>query len=562
MQQHMPVVLVVDDDPALRLVLRHTMELEGYFVIEASNGLEAIQMTVRQQPDLILMDAVMPEMDGFRATSELKTMQEYKHIPILIITSLDDDHSVSHVFSSGACDYITKPVNWSVMKHRVRRLLYAVEAERKIKHLVYYDTLTGLPNRMLFMDRMDQAISRAMRAGGKFTLLFIDIDHFKVINDSMGHDAGDKLLKTVTSRLQQTLRRSDTIARLGGDEFTVILENISVAKDIISVASNLLQVLSQPVSIHNRKVRIGASIGVAIYPNDGDDFTALLKNADTAMYRAKEMGRNTFEFYTSGMSTQAMQRLELENSLRAAIENEEFVIYYQPKFNLKVGELVGVEALVRWEHPSRGLIPPDDFIPLAEETGLINPLGKWIIETACKQWSEWQQKGYQVSNLAINISARQFHEQDLADIFRQAIEKYNILPKCLEIELTENVLVQDHKGASIILNELHDMGIRIALDDFGTGYASMAYLKDFPINTVKIDRSFIAGIPDGKESMAIVQAIAGLAQALGLCLVAEGVETDQQIEFLKNIDCEQGQGYYWSKALAAEIFEVEFLGER
>jgi len=561
-QQHTPVILVVDDDSALRLVLRHSMEQEGYYVIEANNGLEAIQATVRQQPDLILMDAVMPEMDGFRATAELKAMQEYEHIPVLIITSLDDDYSISQAFSSGACDYITKPVNWSVMKHRVRRLLYTAETERKIKHLSYHDTLTGLPNRLLFMDRMDQSINRAMRTGEKFTLLFLDIDHFKVINDSMGHEAGDKLLTTVTSRLQQTLRRSDTIARLGGDEFTIILENISDPEDTIYVTNNLLEALAEPISIHKRKVRIGASIGVAVFPDDGETFGALLKNADIAMYRAKEKGRNTFEFYTSEMSALAMKRLELEDSLRTAIDNEEFVVYYQPKFDLKERKLVGMEALVRWDHPESGIIPPDEFIPLAEETGLITSLGKWVIETSCEQLYEWQQKGYDIDNLSINVSARQFHEQNLGNIFRRVMEKFDLAPEHLEIELTENILVQDHKKASRILDELHGMGIHIALDDFGTGYASMAYLKDFPINTVKIDRSFVSNLPGDQENMAIVRAIAGLTQALDLCLIAEGVETEQQIEFLKDINCQQGQGYYWSRPLAAEIFEVEFLGKK
>ena len=562
LHKHTPVVLVVDDDPALRLVLRHTMEQEGYHVIEASNGLEAIQMTVRQQPDLILMDAVMPEMDGFRATTELKTMREYENTPILIITSLDDDYSISQAFSAGACDYITKPVNWSVMKHRVRRLMYAAEAERKIKHLAYHDPLTGLPNRLLFMDRIDQAISRSVRTEEKFTLFFIDIDHFKVINDSMGHEAGDKLLTKVTSRLQQVLRRTDTIARLGGDEFTIILENTSDPEDTVSIANNILSGLGRPISIDGRNVCISASIGVAIFPGDGETFGALLKNADTAMYRAKEKGRNTFEFYTSDMSSIAMKRLELENSLRAAIDNEEFVLHYQPKFNLAESKFVGMETLVRWEHPELGLVPPDEFIPLAEETGLINALGKWIIETACQQLGEWQLKAYHVPNLAINISARQFHEQDLCHIFQQEIEKNNLLPSSIEIELTENVLVQDHQRVGIVLNELRQMGVKISLDDFGTGYASMAYLKDFPINTVKIDRGFVSNIPEDKNNTAIVKAIAGLTQSLGLCLIAEGVETEQQLEFLKSLNCEQGQGYYWSKPLAAEIFEVEFLGKQ
>ena len=281
------VILVVDDDPALRLVLRHTMEQEGYQVIEACNGLEAIRATVRHQPDLILMDAVMPEMDGFRATSEINAMREYRHTPVLIITSLDDDHSISQAFSAGACDYITKPINWSVMKHRVRRFLYTAAAERKIKHLSYHDSLTGLPNRLLFMDRIDQAISRAIRVDEKFTLLFIDIDHFKVINESMGHDAGDQLLTEVTSRLLSSLRRSDTIARLGGDEFSILLEGASNVDDTVSVANNLLKILSQPILINDTKVNVGASIGITVFPDDGESFGVLLKNADTAMSRAK-----------------------------------------------------------------------------------------------------------------------------------------------------------------------------------------------------------------------------------------------------------------------------------
>jgi len=554
-----PVVLVVDDDPSLRLVLRHTMEQDGYYVIEASNGLEAIQTTVRQQPDLILMDAVMPEMDGFRAIAELKAMRDYESLPILIITSLDDDKSVAQAFSAGACDYINKPINWSVLKHRVRRLLYMAEAERKIRQLAYHDTLTGLPNRLLFMDRMDQAISRSIRAEEKFTLLFIDVDHFKVINDSMGHEAGDKLLKLITERLQKTLRRSDTIARLGGDEFTVILENMSVLDDIVFVARNLLEELSQPVMLNDRELCVAASIGIAIFPDDGENFGNLLKNADTAMYRAKEKGRNTFEFYTAEMSAVAMYRLELENSLRNAIDKKEFVVYYQPKFDLKNRQCWGMEALVRWNHPYDGIISPDDFIPLAEETGMIVMLGKWVIETACAQLSEWKEKGYQIRNLAINISARQFREQNLPSLFEKILNNTNLEAADIEVELTENTLVENNDKAKEILGKLHNMGLRIALDDFGTGYASMAYLKDFPIDTVKIDRSFISDIPSNKEDMAIVKAIASLTDALDLCLIAEGVEQDQQIEFLKDIGCEQAQGYYWGRPVPAEIFETEFL---
>ena len=558
-QRYIPVVLVADDDPAIRLILRHSMEQDGYRVVEASNGLEALQMTVRQSPDLILMDAVMPQMDGFRATSEIKQMKEHEQTPVLIITALDDNDSVNQAFEVGASDYITKPVNWSVLRQRVRRLLYTLAAERKIRHLAYHDTLTGLPNRLLFMDRMDQAINRAVRAKDRFALLFIDIDHFKVINDSMGHEAGDELLTLVTERLSQCIRRSDTIARLGGDEFTILLENINAPEDVINIANNLLKKMSQPLQLHGRDVYVGASMGIAVYPEDGNTFGNLLKNADTALYRAKEMGRNNFQFYTAEMSAAAMRRLELEHSLRRAIDNEELVLHYQPKYDLNNQHCIGMEVLVRWDHAERGVVYPDEFIPLAEETGLIVSLGEWVIRRSCEQLSRWQQSGYGINNLSINVSARQFHEQDLCGLFKEVLKEYKLSPASIEIELTESVLVQNQRNARQILAQLHDIGLKIALDDFGTGYASMAYLKDFPIDIVKIDRSSVWGIPDDKENIAIVRAIAGITNALGLSLIAEGVETQEQITFLKEIACYQGQGYFWSKPVNAMHFEHDIL---
>ena len=554
-----PLVLIADDDPSIRLLLRHAMEKDGYKVIEVVNGTEAIKATEKYHPDLILMDAVMPLMDGFNATSTLMEMEEFSDIPVLMITALDDDRSVAKAFVSGALDYITKPVNWSVLKHRVRRMLHAAEAERQIRHLAYLDTLTGLPNRLLFMDRLDQAISRSVRQSSIFALLFIDIDHFKVINDSMGHHAGDQLLTSITARLQQSVRQSDTIARLGGDEFTVIVENINQPEDVMVVTKSILSKLSEPVFIDGREVFISASIGISVFPDDGDDLGSLLKNAETAMYKAKEHGRNNLQFYRAEMSETAMRRLDLENSLRNAIEKDELLVYYQPKFNLSNGKCLGMEALVRWDHPEKGLVQPDEFIPLAEETGMILQLDDWVIRTACTQLSVWKKAGYEVSNLAINVSARQFKEHRLAGVIHKILEETGIEGHELEIELTESTLVDNNENAREMLNELHEMGLKIALDDFGTGYASMSYLKDFPIDTVKIDRSFVWGIPNDKEDMAIVKAIVGLAEALDLSLIAEGVETEQQIEFLNNIGCKYAQGYYWSKPVSAMMFEQDIL---
>jgi len=548
------VILVVDDDPAIRLVIRHAMQKCGHHVVEAVNGLEAVQLTIRQIPDLIIMDAVMPEMDGFRATQEIHKIQSCVTIPILMATSLDDDESVMRAFETGACDYITKPFNWSVLKHRINRMLMAAKAQHKIRHLAYHDALTGLPNRMLFMDRIDQAISRAQREDGLFALLFIDIDHFKVINDSMGHDAGDQLLNVLSQRLREVLRKSDTVARLGGDEFTVIIEGLDNADDAVNVSKNILSALDVPALVNGKEVYVGGSIGIAMYPQDGDSFGALLKHADIAMYRAKELGRNTFQFYASEMSQKAMYRLELENQIRTALKEDQFVVYYQPKIDLTNNQCVGAEALVRWNHPERGFISPDDFIPLAEEIGLITQLDEWVMKTACKQFKQWATDGISLQNLSVNISSRHFKENNLIDYCKTLLEMIDILPQHLEIELTESALVDNYENAKHILHELHDLGVHIALDDFGTGYASMAYLKEFPFDTVKIDRSFVRDIPEDKEDAAIVTAMIHLSQALNLSIVAEGIETESQKEFLAQNACAYGQGYLWSKPVSAEEF--------
>ncbi len=554
-----PVVLIADDDPSIRLVLKYTMEQNGYQVIEVANGLEAVQEATQHKPDLILMDAVMPEMDGFRATEEIKKLLECQATPILMATSLDDDQSITRAYEVGASDYITKPFNWSVLKHRTARMLIAANAEKEIRHLAYHDVLTGLPNRMLFMDRIDQAISRAQRENSKFALLFLDIDHFKVINDSMGHAAGDQLLNIVSQRLKDVLRKTDTVARLGGDEFTIIIEALDEENAVSAVAKNILASLEKPVKINEKEVHIGGSIGVALYPQDGDSFGALLKNADIAMYRAKELGRQTFQFYTHEMSLKAMQRLDLENQIRSALKHEEFVVYYQPKINLSSGLCQGMEALVRWQHPQRGLIGPLEFIPLAEETGLIIELDEWVIAGACKQFKKWKEAGYAVECLSVNISARHFREGNFLEYCKNNIEKMGLSPQVIEIELTESALVDNYDSAKEILNQIHNLGVRIALDDFGTGYASMSYLKEFPFDTVKLDRSFVKGIPDDKENTAIVKAMIQLAQALDLNLVAEGIETEQQKTFLYGNGCTYGQGYLWSEPLCAKEFEEKFL---
>ena len=550
-----PMVLIADDDPSMRLVLKYTMEQSGYLVVEAGNGLEALEAIKQQTPDLILMDAVMPEMNGFVATEAIKKIEECFHVPVLMATSLNDDQSIGMAFSAGASDYITKPFNWSVLKHRTARLLAAADAQEKIHHLAYHDSLTGLPNRALFIDRIDQAISRAEREDGQFAILFIDIDNFKVINDSMGHAAGDELLTIVSQRLTQNLRKTDTVARIGGDEFTIILEEIKSVENVSLVAKNILSVLDEPVEINQIEIHISGSIGVALYPQDGSDVGVLLKNSDTAMYRAKELGRKNFQFYTQEMSFKVMQRMDLENQIRNALKNEEFLVYYQPKVNLVSGQCHGVEALVRWQHPEKGLISPCTFIPLAEETGLITQLDQWVMQVACKQVQAWREQGYPISNLSVNVSARHFKDESLFADCKKMLETSKLPAKYIEIELTESALVENYLVAKEMLNDIHNLGIKIALDDFGTGYSSMTYLKEFPFDTIKLDRSFIHNLPDDKENSAIIIAMIKLAEALNLNVVAEGIETDDQKYFLTDHGCHYGQGYLWSKPMSAEEFE-------
>jgi len=355
------------------------------------------------------------------------------------------------------------------------------------------------------------------------------------------------------------LRKTDTVARLGGDEFTIIIEGVESLSAVEVVSKNILNVLDLSIEINKKNVHIGGSIGIAMYPDDGKDFGTLLKNADTAMYRSKEMGRQTFQFYTHEMSLKAMQRLDLENQIRDGLKNEEFVVYYQPKVNLISGQCLGMEALVRWNHPEKGIVSPFEFIPLAEETGLIIQLDEWVMRSACQQFKKWRDTGYLVNNLSVNVSARHFKEGGLLAHCKKIIEQSELAFKYLEIELTESALVDNYTSAKEILNEIHQMGIRIALDDFGTGYASMSYLKDFPFDTIKLDRSFVQGVPDDIESAAIVKAMIQLAEALKLNIVAEGIETEPQKTFLTDHGCTYGQGFLWSKPVPADEFEKNFL---
>lgn len=555
-----PVVVLADDDPSIRLMVRHVLESEDFDIVEASDGLEAIKVVEKYHPALILLDAVMPGIDGFTTCQQIKE-KGHTDIPVMMITGLDDDASVERAYEVGAIDFITKPIKWAVLKHRVKSVVAKVIAERKVKLLAYRDTLTNLPNRLLFADRLEQAVMRSERSRTSMALMLVDIDDFKLVNDSFGHDAGDKLIKAVGQLISKSLRRADTIARLGGDEFAVIIEGIDGAEDAISIADNLTTILEHNVRLDDQETYTSASIGISVYPEDGNDARTMLKNADTAMFRAKENGRHCFQFYKPEMSVSAMERLDLENSLKAAFENDEFVIHYQPIIDIHKNEVSGVEALLRWQHPDKGMIQPSDFISVAEESGLIVAIGEWVIGSVCKQLQVWKSAGLDNQNVSINLAPRQFKEQDLHAIFSQAIAEHDIDGSSLSVEINERTLIDNIGEVETTLNKLREMGIKVFLDDFGTGYASLAYLKEFPVDVVKIDREFITGIPENEQDSAIVEAVSGLTRGLKLGLLAEGVENERQLDALKSIGCQYAQGFYWSKAIPGDEYEQFYMNQ-
>ena len=433
--------------------------------------------------------------------------------------------------------------------------------EERIRHLAFHDPLTGLPNRVLLHDRLAQAIASARRDNEPLGLMFIDLDRFKAINDSFGHDSGDGLLKQVADRLKNCLRKSDTVARMGGDEFVVLLRRVEMPLNYGLVAQNIIASLSEPVSLRGHAMQVGASIGIACFPDDGIDAVDLMKHADAAMYAAKAAGRGTYRFFQPVMTDKALQGLQLEMQLRHAVPNGELELFYQPKVSLATGAPCGVEALVRWRHPQLGLVPPAEFIPLAETTGIIGDLGDWVLEEACRQSRAWQVRGLGRVKIAVNVSARQLQQRDLVERITSLARQYQISPSDLEIELTESVLMVNPQEISGVLARLRGIGVLVAVDDFGTGYSSLAYLRRLPIDVLKIDRSFVMNADRDEGDAQVVKLILAFGQALDLAIVAEGVETESQAEFLRSCGCTTAQGYLYARPQPAAQIEV-WLRER
>ncbi len=687
-----PLALVVDDDLALRLATEAALKKAGFDVLQAENGRIAMELFVAGIPDLVLLDVVMPEMDGFETCRAIRCLPEGEHAQILMVTGLEDTESIEKAFEAGATDFLAKPINWSMLSYRARYVLRAgrafrelsrskshlsktqelarlgnweidlrsrgfscspeacrllglplsgssisydtflsniVEkekgrvrglidtavseseeavlnyrvlmpdgtrkhilnkaeilygkdgnpklmlgvvqdvtqlklAEEEIRQLAYYDGLTGLANRMMFWERLGNAVARGERKKDNFAVLFLGLDRFKRINDTLGHHIGDLFLKHVAEILKACTRRSDAtsryvkeeedpvLSRLGGDEFTILLPDIREPEKAAVVAGRLLKEIPVPVMLEGNEVSVTASIGIGIFPTDGTDPETLMKNADSAMNQAKKEGRNTFQFYTEALNIKSLERLSLEGDLRRALEKEEFTLYYQPQIDLARGRIIGAEALIRWEHPEKGLISPVTFIPIAEESGIIIDINRWVLRTACRRRQEWVDAGLGDLKVAVNLSAYKFSSQDIVAAIASSLEDAGMPPEKLEIEITENVFMTE--AAVSTMERIKELNVGIALDDFGTGYSSLSYLATFPVDVIKIDRSFVMGSMTEKNNLIIIKAIIAMGHSLGKRIVAEGIETLEQMDLLTACGCDEAQGYYFKPPVPHEEF--------
>jgi len=553
-------ILIVDDEEVARYTVEVLLSKEGYNLVFAENGEEALKKAEELVPDLMLLDVMMPGMDGFEVCQHLRANKRLGELPIVMITALDDRDSKLRGIKAGADDFMSKPFDRAELRARVRtitrlnRYRRLIETEEQLAYLANYDTLTDLPNRSLLMERMRQALDRASRTHQNVAILVLGLDNFQIVNDTLGHEEGDKMLCEVAQRLTQTVSTMGaTVARLSGDEFVVMFDTDNLVKDVSKVVQSLLEKISLQMKIDNQEMVITASIGISTYPTDGTEVSLLLKNADTAMSRAKGAGKNTYQFFTAKMNEAALERLILENQLRKVLINNELRLYYQPQIELKSGHLIGMEALVRWQHPELGLISPIKFVPVAEEIGLIIDIGKWVLQTACQQNQEWQRAGFPPIRVSVNVSSRQFQPRNLLETIKEILINSELNPIYLELELTESLLIEEEgdneNNILALLTELRSMGVQIAIDDFGTGYSSLSYLKRFPVTTLKIDRSFVQDICTDENDAAITTAIIAMAHSLRLSIVAEGVETSEQVAFLREKQCEIIQGYYFSRPL-------------
>jgi len=549
--------LLIEDNPGDARLLKELLAEEPaapFRLICVDRLQRGLELLSTEKIDVLLLDLSLPDSHGLETFA--KAYAHAPKVPIIVLTGNDDHALALLAVKAGAQDFLFKgKLDRELL---IRSMQYSIERKRyqeQLEHQANYDVLTGLPNRNLLQDRLKRAVF-AQRDARPIAVVFIDLDHFKFINDSLGHTQGDKLLAIIAERLASIVREGDTVARLGGDEFVLVLNDQNKEDVIFRAMQRVLNKVSEPMTIDGQELYITCSAGVSLYPADAPDVETLLKNADVAMYRAKEHGRNNFQFYTPEMNDLANERLALEHSLRRALERNELLLHYQPKVNLETGMIVGAEALLRWQHPEWGLIAPERFIPIAEETGLIVQIGAWVIRTACNQARLWQDGGLPPVIMSVNLSARQFRQESFVKVVTQILHETGLKPEQLEMELTESMLMHNANAAISILGGLKSLGVRLSLDDFGTGYSSLSYLSRLPIDTLKIDRSFVQHIGDQGEcdNGILAQAIISLGHSLNLTVIAEGVETGEQLKFLKAHQCDEVQGFYFCKPTAAGEF--------
>ncbi|HXS00391.1 MAG TPA: EAL domain-containing protein [Pyrinomonadaceae bacterium] len=568
-----PRVLIIDDEEQIRNLLIDVLGTT-YQCSDAGSAEEALAALAKTTFDLVISDIDMGGMSGLELVPRVHSLSP--DTVVVMVSGNQDIEFAIKAMRVGAFDYITKPIDLRHVEASVERAInqsnllkekrrdkdqiesLLQQRTEEVHWLGNYDTVTQLPNRALFEDRLEQAVAIAKATGQSLGVLFISLDQFKKVNDSLGHGPGDVLLREFAERLKSCINRSDTVARFGNDEFALLRTQIDGTKDVIETIGSLSQVLKFSFDLPSQELFATASVGVSLFPVDGDDSQTLLKNAGAALYKAKRSGGANYQFFTADLHELAASRLALESNLRRAIHHEEFLLHYQPRVSVDSLAITGLEALVRWQHPQLGLVSPSEFIPLAEDTGLIVPIGEWVLRAACLQGRRWIEEGFAPIPIAVNISARQFHDRDLSQTVIRILEETGFSPKYLELELTESSIMQNEEFAASMLNQLKSMGINISIDDFGTGFSSLASLKRLPIDALKIDQSFVREATTDPDDAALVMAIITLGHNLRLKVVAEGVETDDQLRFLQLLRCDEIQGYFFSKPVSADTLVALF----
>lgn len=562
-----PRILLIDDDDQIRRLLLEILSTD-FECSQASSAEEALSYLDDHQFELIVSDINMGGMSGLELVRRI-----LKDTPDAVVVMISGEQTIEtaiEALRAGAFDYIMKPLDLRHVEAAVKRALnharllkekqrYKEQLEdllrqrtAQINRLAFYDTRTELPNRALFEDRLTQALAVARALQRSVGVLFLAVDQSKKVNDTLGHDRGDLLFKAVAERLKHCVSDRETVARFSGDEFAFLLNQVTSKDDIVEAIGTITDSLHKPFNIDGHEVFVTASVGASMFPLDGSNGQTLIKNAGTALYRAKTSGGNNHQFYTPDMHAQASKRFSLETSLRRALDNDEFVLHYQPRVAVDTLRITGIEALIRWQHPQLGLVSPAEFIPLAEDTGLIVPIGEWVLQTACKQNRNWQLQGLAHTRMAVNICARQFQNRDIAKVIVRALDQADLDPKFLELELTESSIMNNAEFAIDVLTGLKQMGVKISVDDFGTGFSSLSYLKQLPIDTLKIDQSFVRDATTDQDDASLVMAVITLGHNLRLNVVAEGVETEEQLQLLHLLRCDEIQGFFFSRPLPAD----------